>query len=69
MTPLSWRLWRLPLLLIVLWCSLLFALYCRTVQREDEYATGLARIQTEAFFSSIEHTRDWNADNGGVWVL
>ena len=68
MTPLSWRLWRLPLLLIVLWCSLLFALYCRTVQREDEYATGLARIQTEAFFSSIEHTRDWNADNGGVWV-
>ncbi|MEI3477798.1 MAG: DUF3365 domain-containing protein [Bilophila sp.] len=68
MTPLSWRLWRLPLLLIVLWCLLLFALYCRTVQREDEYATGLARIQTEAFFSSIEHTRDWNADNGGVWV-
>ena len=68
MTSLSWRLWRLPLLLIVLWCALLIALYCRTVQREDEYATGLARIQTEAFFSSIEHTRDWNADNGGVWV-
>lgn len=68
MTALSWRLWRLPLLLIVLWCSLLFFLYRWTVQREDEYATELARIQTETFFSSIVHTRDWNADNGGVWV-
>lgn len=68
MTVLSWRLLRLPLLLILLWWLLLFALYRWTVQREDEYATGLARIQTATFFASIVHTRDWNANNGGVWV-
>lgn len=68
MSALSWRVLRLPLLLILLWCLLLFALFRWTVQREDEYATGLARIQTATLFSSIVDTRDWNANNGGVWV-
>lgn len=68
MTVFSWRLLRLPLLLILLWWLLLFAVYRWTVQREDEYATGFARIQTATFFASIVHTRDWNANNGGIWV-
>ncbi len=68
MSALSWRVLRLPLLLILLWGLLLFTLFHWTVQREDEYATGLARIQTETLFSSIVDTRDWNANNGGVWV-
>lgn len=68
MSALSWRVLRLPLLLILLWGLLLFTLFRWTVQREDEYATGLARIQTATLFSSIADTRDWNANNGGVWV-
>ena len=69
MTALSRRTLRLPLLLTLLWCLLLFALFRWTVQREDDYATELARIQTGTLFSSIVDTRGWNADNGGVWVF
>ena len=68
MTTLSWRMLRLPLLLTLLWCLLLFALFRWTVQREDEYATEVARIQTGTLFTSIVDTRDWSANNGGVWV-
>ncbi len=68
MSTLSWRVLRLPLLLTLLWCLLLFALFRWTVQREDEYATGLARIQTQTLLTSIVDTREWNAINGGVWV-
>lgn len=53
MTTLSWRMLRLPLLLTLLWCLLLFALFRWTVQREDEYATEVARIQTGTLFTSI----------------
>ncbi len=64
----SWRMLRLPLMLSLLWCLLLFALFRWTVQREDEYAIELARLQTETLFTSIVDTRAWNAGNGGVWV-
>ena len=58
----------LCLLITLLWGLLLFTLFRWTAQREDEYTTGLARIQTATLFSSIVDTRDWNANNGGVWV-
>lgn len=68
MSTFSWRVLRLPLLITLLWGLLLFTLFRWTAQREDEYTTGLARIQTATLFSSIVDTRDWNANNGGVWV-
>ena len=68
MIALRWHVLRLPLLLSLLWCLLLFALFQWTVQREDENATELARIQTRTLFSSIVNTRGWNADRGGVWA-
>jgi len=67
MSTFSWRVLRLPLLITLLWGLLLFTLFRWTAQREDEYTTGLARIQTATLFSSIVDTRDWNANNGGVW--
>lgn len=67
MIALRWHVLRLPLLLSLLWCLLLFALFQWTVQREDENATELAQIQTRTLFSSIVNTRGWNADRGGVW--
>lgn len=63
-----WHVLRLPLLLSLLWCLLLFALFQWTVQREGANATELARIQTRTLFSSIVNTRGWNADRGGVWA-
>lgn len=66
MIALRWHVLRLPLLLSLLWCLLLFALFQWTVQREDENATELAQIQTRTLFSSIVNTRGWNADRGGV---
>ena len=68
MSTFSWRVLRLPLLITLLWGLLLFTLFRWTAQREDEYTTGLARIQTATLFSSIVDTRNWNANNGGVWV-
>lgn len=68
MSTFSWRVLRLPLLITLLWGLLLLTLFRWTAQREDEYTTGLARIQTATLFSSIVDTRDWNANNGGVWV-
>ena len=68
MIALRWHVLRLPLLLSLLWCLLLFALFQWTVQREDENATELAQIQTRTLFSSIVNTRGWNADRGGVWA-
>lgn len=68
MIALRWHVLRLPLLLSLLWCLLLFALFQWTVQREDENATELALIQTRTLFSSIVNTRGWNADRGGVWA-
>ena len=65
MSTFSWRVLRLPLLITLLWGLLLFTLFRWTAQREDEYTTGLARIQTATLFSSIVDTRDWNANNGG----
>ena len=46
MSTFSWRVLRLPLLITLLWGLLLFTLFRWTAQREDEYTTGLARIQT-----------------------
>ena len=46
MIALRWHVLRLPLLLSLLWCLLLFALFQWTVQREDENATELAQIQS-----------------------
>ena len=68
MIALRWHVLRLPLLLSLLWCLLLFALFQWTVQRESENATELAQIQTRTLFSSIVNTRGWNADRGGVWA-
>ena len=68
MIALRWHVLRLPLLLSLLWCLLLFALFQWTVQREGENATELAQIQTRTLFSSIVNTRGWNADRGGVWA-
>lgn len=68
MSTLSWRVFRLPLLLSLLWCLLLLFLFRWTVQREDEYATELARIQTKTLFTTIVDTRAWNANSSGVWV-
>lgn len=48
MSTFSWRVLRLPLLITLLWGLLLFTLFRWTAQREDEYTTGLARIQTAA---------------------
>lgn len=64
----TWRTLRLPLLLILLWFLLLIALYQWTVQREDDYADELARIQTATLFSNIVDTRAWNAGHGGIWA-
>jgi len=61
MIALRWHVLRLPLLLSLLWCLLLFALFQWTVQREGENATELAQIQTRTLFSSIVNTRGWNA--------
>ena len=44
MIALRWHVLRLPLLLSLLWCLLLFALFQWTVQREGENATELAQI-------------------------
>ena len=56
MSTFSWRVLRLPLLITLLWGLLLFTLFRWTAQREDEYTTGLARIQTATLFSSIVDT-------------
>ncbi|MFQ9489871.1 MAG: hypothetical protein ACLR0N_01945 [Bilophila wadsworthia] len=66
MSTFSWRVLRLPLLITLLWGLLLFTLFRWTAQREDEYTTGLARIQTATLFSSIVDTR--LERHGGVWV-
>ena len=50
MIALRWHVLRLPLLLSLLWCLLLFALFQWTVQREGENATELAQIQTRTLF-------------------
>ena len=39
-----------------------------TQRREDNYTEGLARLQLETLYSSIVDMRDWNAQNGGIFV-
>ncbi len=63
-----WPSLRLPLLLILLWWLLLFLLLMWTQRREDNYTEELARLQLETLYSSIADMRDWNAQNGGVFV-
>lgn len=63
-----WSSLRVPLLLILLWWLLLFLLLMWTQRREDNYTEGLARLQLETLYSSIVDMRDWNAQNGGIFV-
>lgn len=63
-----WPSLRVPLLLILLWWLLLFLLLMWTQRREDAYMEELARLQLETLYSSIADMRDWNAENGGVFV-
>ena len=63
-----WSSLRIPLLLILLWWLLLFLLLMWTQRREDAYTEELARLQLETLYSSIADMRDWNAENGGVFV-
>lgn len=63
-----WPSLRIPLLLILLWWLLLFLLLMWTQRREDAYTEELARLQLETLYSSIVDMRDWNAQNGGIFV-
>ena len=63
-----WSSLRIPLLLILLWWLLLFLLLMWTQRRGDAYTEELARLQLETLYSSIADMRDWNAENGGVFV-
>ena len=63
-----WKVSRIPLLLIVLWCALLFLLYQWTVDRESEYTHELAMMHIKTLFTNLVNVRAWNAANGGVWV-
>lgn len=63
-----WSSLRVPLLLILLWWLLLFLLLMWIQRREDSYTEELARLQLETLYSSIADMRNWNAQNGGVFV-
>lgn len=67
----SWPTWthiRLPLLLSLLWCLFMLALYHRGSMEKDTHTNQLALIQARTLFEQIIDTRAWNATHGGVYV-
>ena len=66
--PQPWNGLRLPLLLALIWCTLMVALYMRSSREKDAHTNELALIQARTLYSQIVDTRAWNAAHGGVYV-
>ena len=65
---LDWRLYGMPLLLILLWDGLLLVLYWQLSAQEQMHARELALTQARVLHRNIVNTRSWIAAQGGAWV-
>lgn len=63
-----WKAVSLPLLLSLLWCLFMVALYQRGNAEKDAHTNELALTQARTLYTQVLDTRSWNAAHGGVYV-
>ena len=64
----NWRLYRMPLLLIVLGDGLLLALFLWVSAQGEKNAHALALAQVRTLQQNIVNTRSWIGSHGGIYV-